>query len=186
MTNYLIISSSIRTNRLSHRVALFFENYIQENDLGTSEIFDLDKADFPLFDERLSNKKNPSDKMLQFSEDVQKNDAIIIVTPEYNGGYPASLKNAIDLLYPEWYKKPTAIATVSDGNFGGTQVIYSLQFSLWKMRAWVVPVRFPVPNVDKAYSENGVPSNPKLSNNKAKVLFEELDWAVEAKKRMAD
>lgn len=184
MSKFLIISSSIRQKRLSHRVTLFFENYIEENDLGACEIFDLNEASFPLFDERLSYQKNPSDKMIQYSEAVQKSDAVIIVTPEYNGGYPASLKNAIDLLYPEWYKKPVAVATVSDGNFGGTQVIYSLQFSLWKMRAWVVPARFPVPNVDKAYSESGLPSNPERSNQKAEALFGELEWAVEAKRRM--
>ncbi len=86
---------------------------------------------------------------------------MIIVTPEYNGGYPASLKNVVDLLYPAWHRKPVAISTVSDGSFGGTQVITSLQFSLWKIRAWTVPAMFPVPKAQEAFDENGQAAHPR-------------------------
>ncbi len=50
--------------------------------------------------------QHPSEGVLEFAKKVKAADGIIIVTPEYNGGYPASLKNAIDLLYVEW-KLPT-------------------------------------------------------------------------------
>jgi NADPH-dependent FMN reductase len=53
-------------------------------------------------------------------------------TPEYNGGYPASLKNVIDLLDYEWHRKPVVISTVTSGAFGASQVLISLQFILWK------------------------------------------------------
>src|SRR5690606_12915763 len=97
----------------------------------------------------------PSPDVLDFAERIRKADGVLIVTPEYNGGYPASLKNVVDLLYDEWYRKPIAIATVSDGIFGGTQVITSLLFSLWKIRAWVVPPRFPVLNVETSFNPDG-------------------------------
>ncbi|MGV2480467.1 UNVERIFIED_CONTAM: NAD(P)H-dependent oxidoreductase, partial [Salmonella enterica subsp. enterica serovar Weltevreden] len=69
--------------------------------------------------------ENPTQEMLQLAKTITEVDGVIIVTPEYNGGYPASLKNVIDLLYAEWKRKPIAIATVSAGPFGGSQVVTS-------------------------------------------------------------
>lgn len=134
----VILSASVRTGRKSHRVALFFKKFLIDNKIADVEILDLWQYKFPIFEERLRYQKNPSENVLQFAQQVKLSDAVIIVTPEYNGGYPASLKNVTDLLYDEWKRKPVAISMVSDGIFGGTQVITSLLFSLWKIGAWVV------------------------------------------------
>lgn len=174
MPHIAIISASIRIGRNSHRVALYFKNYLESGNLATVEILDLMEYNFPLFDERLQFQKDPSTGMLDFAEKIKSSDAVLIVTPEYNGGYPASLKNAIDLLYVEWYHKPVAIATVSDGVFGGTQVITSLQFTLWKMKALTVPAMFPVPNVKVLFDENGIPSDKQATDKRAATFIKEL------------
>jgi NAD(P)H-dependent FMN reductase len=184
MIHISIISSSVRSGRNSHRVALFFRNYLEVNNLASSEILDLDKYNFPLFNERLEYQEAPGDDVLDFAQKIKSSHGVIIVTPEYNGGYPASLKNAIDLLYDEWHKKPVAISTASDGQFGGSQVIASLQFSLWKIRAWTVPAMFPVPYVNKTFDENGNPVDVLKVNKRAENFIKELLWCIEAKKRM--
>ncbi len=186
MPQIIIISSSVRTGRNSHRVALYFKNYLVSNKLAKVEILDLNEYNFPLFDERLRFQKSPSAEMLDFSEKIKAAEGVLIVTPEYNGGYPASLKNAIDLLYEEWYRKPVAISTVSDGSFGGSQVITSLQFSFWKIRAWTVPAMFPVPKVRDSFDENGNPSDKTLTDKRASIFINELLWCIEAKNRMSD
>ncbi len=186
MPQITIISSSVRTGRNSHRVALYFKNYLVSNKLAKVEILDLNEYNFPLFDERLRFQKSPSAEMLDFSEKIKAAEGVLIVTPEYNGGYPASLKNAIDLLYEEWYRKPVAISTVSDGSFGGSQVITSLQFSFWKIRAWTVPAMFPVPKVRDSFDENGNPSDKTLTDKRASIFINELLWCIEAKNRMSD
>jgi NAD(P)H-dependent FMN reductase len=159
---------------------------VEENKLATVEILDLNDHQFPVFNERLKHQPNPSEPVLAFAEKIKSTDGVIIVTPEYNGGYPASLKNVIDLLYAEWQRKPIAISTVSDGNFGGTQVITSLQFTLWKIRAWTVAAMFPVPNVQEAFNEAGVPAEKERVYKRAKGFVGELLWCIEAKKRMKD
>lgn len=184
MTHIAIISASVRSGRKSDRVALYFKRFLEENIRVTAEILDLDKYNFPLFEERLRFQKNPSQEALDFAGRIKAADGVIIVTPEYNGGYPASIKNAVDLLYGEWQKKPVAISTSSDGNFGGSQVIISLQFTLWKIHAWTVPAMFPVPNVDKAFDESGIPSDKEITDKRAGVFIEELLWCIEAKRRM--
>lgn len=178
-----IISSSVREGRRSHNVALYFKKYLEGNDIATVDIIDLKEYNFPIFDERLKNLESPPPGAIEYAERVRRTNAIIIVTPEYNGGYPASIKNAIDLLYAEWKRKPVAISTVSDGIFGGTQVIISLQFSLWKIGAWTVPAMFPVPSVDDSFDDEGNPLEDGI-NKRAKLYVRELMWCIEASKRM--
>ncbi|UEG49609.1 NAD(P)H-dependent oxidoreductase [Ferruginibacter lapsinanis] len=185
MPHITIISSSVRTGRNSHRVALYFKKYLEEINQATAEILDLNAYNFPLFEERLRLQKSPAANVLEFAGKIKSADGVIIVTPEYNGGYPASLKNVVDLLYDEWNKKPIAISTVSDGVFGGTQVITSLQFSLWKIKAWTVPAMFPVPKVSDSFDENGVPKDKAATDKRAAGFIGELLWCIEAKKRMA-
>jgi NAD(P)H-dependent FMN reductase len=185
MPHIAIISSSVRTGRNSHRVAKFFNNYITEKKLADTEIIDLNEYQFPIFNERLRFQKDPTPAMLDFSQRIKSADGVIIVTPEYNGGYPAALKNAVDLLYDEWQRKPVAISTVSDGVFGGTQVITSLQFSLWKIRAWTVPAMFPVPKAHDAFDENGKPADEAGIHKRADGFIKELLWCIEAKSKMS-
>jgi NAD(P)H-dependent FMN reductase len=186
MPHIAIISSSVRINRNSHRVALYFKNYLENNQSATVEILDLAAYNFPIFDERLHLQKTPLAAAIDFAGKVKSADGVIIITPEYNGGYPASLKNAIDLLYEEWQKKPVAISTVSDGVFGGSQVITSLQFSLWKIRAWTVPAMFPVPKVQDAFDENGIPTDKITTDKRAENFINELLWCITAKNKMSN
>jgi NAD(P)H-dependent FMN reductase len=183
MSHIAILSSSVRTGRNSHRVSLFFKKFIEEGNLATAEILDLYEYQFPIFEERLSKMDQPSAAVLEFAEKIMNADGIIIVTPEYNGGYPASLKNVVDLLYPEWKRKPIALATVSDGPYGGTQVMTSLLFTLWKVGAWVVPAMYRVSKVHESYDEKGNASDPKTSKF-AKAFLDELIWSMEAKRKM--
>ncbi len=182
MRHISIISSSIREGRKSHNVALYFQSYLQENNLANTEILDLKVFNFPIFEGTLKTLKDPDENVLEFADKIKSSDGIIIVTPEYNGGYPASLKNAIDLLYEEWKHKPIAIVTVSSGPFGGSQALVALQFTLWKMRAWTIPAMFSVPTVDKAYDENGKAMDKLTSDKLAAVFIKELLWCIEADK----
>jgi NAD(P)H-dependent FMN reductase len=179
-----IISASVRTDRKSNRVALYFHKYITEHKIAIVKNLDLNIYKFPIFEERLKFMLKPSIQVLQFAEDIKNSDAVLIVTPEYNGGYPASLKNVIDLLTSEWKRKPIAIATVSNGDFGGSQVITSLLFSLWKIGAWVAPARFPVPNIEKTFNEKGEPTDKEVTDKRAKNFLDELIWCAEAKNKM--
>lgn len=185
MSKISILSASVRNNRSSHRVTKYFQNYLAENHPDQEvEIIDLDELNFPIFEERLSHQKSPAEKVVKFAEKIKESHGVIIVTPEYNGGYPASLKNAIDLLHPEWRRKPIAISTVSSGAFGGSQVIISLQFVLWKIRSWVVPAQFPVPNVDDSFDKDGKASDKEGTDKRAKNFIDELLWCMEANEKM--
>ncbi len=185
MSHIAIISSSVRRERKSHRVALYFQHYLQENKLATSAILDLKEYNFSVFEDTIKTLQNPSEKVLDFANKIKEADGIIIVTPEYNGGFPSSLKNVIDLLYDEWHNKPISISTVSAGIFGGTQALVSLQFILWKIGANVVTNMFPVPNVAKAFDVTGKASDKAATDKLAEYFVAELLESMEANKLTA-
>lgn len=186
MPHITIVLASVREGRKSERVARYFERELRNAGTETVSLLDLLALDLPIFHERLKHQKEPLPAALALREEINKANGIIIVTPEYNGGYPAALKNAIDLLYAEWHRKPVAIATVSDGSFGGTQVIMSLQFVLWKMHAWTVPVHFPVPKVGDAFADDGTPVDQGAWSRRTATFLTELRWCMEARKRMEE
>lgn len=180
MPHIVIISASIRPDRKSHRVALYFEKYLADNKLATTEIVDLKQYNFPIFNETLKIQKDPDAQTLEYAKKINLAHGVIIVTPEYNGGMPASLKNAIDVLYDEWRHKPTGIVTVSSGPFAGNQCLVSLQFSLWKMKAWTITEMFSVPKVEEAYNDEGIPKDKERTDKLAQVFIKELMWCVKA------
>lgn len=159
--NIKIISASIRNGRKSHRVAMFVEKWLKENTEHEVKLLDLKKLNFPLFEERLSFLENPEPKIVQFGKDIESADAVFIVTPEYNGSLPASLKNVIDLLYKEWMKKPISLALVSGGIFAGTQVAKDLEFTLYKIGAHITNSRLHVGTIGETFNENGEPAEDK-------------------------
>ncbi|MEO8068890.1 MAG: NADPH-dependent FMN reductase [Flavobacteriales bacterium] len=185
MPHIAILSASVRTGRKSHYAALFLQHYLEQQQLATVQLLDLAAYDFPIFHERLSKVSDPLPALVDFAKKVKDADGVIIVTPEYNGGYPAALKNAIDVLYDEWHRKPVAIAAASNGGFGGSQVLTSLGFTLWKMRAWLVPAMLRIPEVQKAFDAEGKPADAAAWDKRAKEFTSELLWCVEAGKAMA-
>lgn len=174
MARIALISSSIRNGRKSHRVSLYLQEKLQKDHGVEVIMLDLLEYEFPLFPERLKNLEKPDRKVTEFADQVKNADGILIVTPEYNGALPASLKNVIDLLFEEWKRKPIAISTVSSGAFGGSQVITSLVFMLWKIGAWMVPAMFPVPHIAEAFDEEGKPSDEAGTGKRAARFLEEL------------
>lgn len=184
MDRIAILSASVRDGRRSHRTALFLQRSITDRQLAEVDLIDLAAYDFPVFHERLKNLEPKPPAAVEFAQRITAADGVIIVTPEYNGGYPAALKNALDLLVDEWHRKPVAICTNSDGSFGGMQVITSLQFSLWKMKAWTVPALFPIPKVGMAFDEAGVPAEPEAMEKRAGRFLDELLWCIKAKALM--
>ena len=85
----------------------------------------------------------PYPNVQKWSEVAAAADGFVIVTPEYNHGYPAVLKNALDWLYPEFDHKPVGLVGVSNGAVGGARVIEQLRpimenFSMFAIRETVM------------------------------------------------
>ena len=106
-----------------------------------AELLDLRDYPMPFFDEPMGPamlKENYShESVKKWAAKIKESDAFIVVTPEYNHGYPAVLKNAIDSIFPEWNNKP--VGFLSYGNAGGARSIEQLRQVAIELR--MVPIR---------------------------------------------
>lgn len=114
-----IIIGSTRPGRIGEQVAQWILGEVSQTPGLRFNLIDLAVWNLPLFNEpgMPSKGQYTHDYTHQWSKEISGYDAFIFVTPEYNGGYPASMKNAIDYLYKEWTGKPAII--VSYGYGGG-------------------------------------------------------------------
>jgi NAD(P)H-dependent FMN reductase len=141
-----LIICSQRNPRVGPKVASLVLQVLTAHE-PTSPAYDLhliDLADYalPVFDEPVMPALVPSKMSYvhahtqRWSATIAAHAAFIFVTPQYNWGYPASLKNAIDYLYSEWKGKPALI--VSYGNRGGGRAAGQLRQVLEGVRMRVV------------------------------------------------
>lgn len=127
MNKIYIIIGSTRSGRIGPSIAeWFYKQAVKRKDLSF-EIVDLIDWELPMLNEPIPAKadKYLHDHTKKWSEKIAQADGFIIVTPEYNAGYPASLKNALDYLHKEWINKP--VAFVSYGWRGGVRAVEQLR-----------------------------------------------------------
>lgn len=178
MVRIPVILGSVRYGRRSERVARFLVAELEARDDVETELLDLVEYDFPIFRERLRYLEDPPDNLVDFAERVDRGDALIIVSPEYNKTYPAALKNALDALGPEVKNKPIGIATVSVGAFGGLVCVQALRMTMLNLGAVPVPGYFPVPHADQNFDEDGTPTDPKYRERADRLIDELIEFAT--------
>lgn len=107
-----IIIGSTRPGRIGTQVAEWVELNLPKVEGVDYEVVDIKEWDLPMFDEPMhpSAHDYKFDHTKAWSEKISQASGYVFVTPEYNKGYPASLKNAIDYLAQEWTDKPVILA----------------------------------------------------------------------------
>ncbi len=156
------------------------------------ELLDLRDYPLPFFDEPQSPAWNKGEYA---NEDVQRwaariadGDAFIMVAGEYNHGYPAVLKNAIDYLYPEWARKP--VGFVGYGNAGGARAVEQLRQVVVELQMWPIrsAIHLPLP-VYIAVMHEPMPPNLELFKplkegrvDHVERFLSELIWSARALK----
>ncbi len=123
----LVIMGSVRAGRHCPQITEWVVGIARQTDGLSFETIDLRDWHLPLDDEPVipaqGSYNQPHTKA--WSEKVAGADAVVIVTPQYNWGYPAVLKNALDHLYAEWRDKPLLIVTY--GGHGGVKCAAQLR-----------------------------------------------------------
>src|ERR1035437_8108281 len=123
-----IVIGSTRPGRVGPKFATWFRSLAIAHDGFDVELVDLAQLNLPFLDEpshpRL--RQYVHQHTIDWSRTVERSDAFVFVTPEYNFGYSAALKNAIDYLSQEWADK--AVGFVSYGGVaGGTRAVQQLK-----------------------------------------------------------
>lgn len=115
-----VILGTPRQGRASERVAAFVVDEVAKRPGVETELIDVRTLALPV------NDAGESIKDPGFSAAMHRADALVLVVPEYNHGYPGLLKHALDTNLSEYIHKAVGICGVSAGGFGGTRVIENL------------------------------------------------------------
>lgn len=115
-----VILGTVRQGRMSEHVARFVFDEVKKRKGVETELIDIRDIALPTTD------AGEAIKDVGFSGTIERADALIIVTPEYNHGYPGLLKHVLDTNLKEYIHKAVGVCGVSAGGFGGARVVESL------------------------------------------------------------
>lgn len=136
-----VILASIRNNRFGDKPANWIASLAEQMPDFAVEILDLKNYQLPMFAEGTSPAQIEGSygkpEVDQWAGKIAEADGFIFVTPEYNHGYPASLKNNLDYIYKEWNKKPMCV--VAYGGVGGARAVEQLREVAIELQ--MVPIR---------------------------------------------
>ncbi|WP_324603515.1 NAD(P)H-dependent oxidoreductase [Streptomyces sp. SPB074] len=99
----------------------------------------------------------------------------MVVTPEYNHSYPASLKNVIDWHNPQWHAKPVAFVSYG-GLSGGLRAVEHLRPVFAEVHAVTVRDTISFHGARERFAEDGSPKDPESVNTAAETLLTRLEW----------
>jgi NAD(P)H-dependent FMN reductase len=170
-----VILGTARAGRQSEKAAQFILQKAREAGLE-SELVDVRNYRIEATD-----NTETSAQAQKLSEMANRADGFIIVSPEYNHGYPGELKMLLDMLFGQYAHKPVGICGVSSGAWGGARMVEQLRQVCLAFH--MVPTSEAVyfPKIQELFDENGNFLG-KSQSVQAKKLLTELIWYAEALK----
>jgi NAD(P)H-dependent FMN reductase len=181
MPRLLIVIASTRPRRAGLPIARWFIDRAQAHGEFDIDVADLAELKLPLLDEpehprmRRYTKQHTKD----WSERVAAADAAVFVTAEYNFGYPAALKNAIDYLHHEWNYKPVGFVSYG-GVAAGTRAVQQLKQVVTTLRMFPVFEAVSIPFHAQFIDDDGVLQPNEVMEQAATAMLEELVRVEEA------
>lgn len=171
-----IVVGSTRANRFSEKPAQWiYELASARADLDV-ELLDLRDFPLPFFEEALppgiANDSYDNPAVVRWRDKVREADGFVVCSPEYNHGYPAVLKNALDYVYHAWKRK--AVAFVSWGGAGGTRGVEQLR--LVAIELDMVPTRFAVHIQNPWLVKDVADIDTEQNRRNAAALLDNLAW----------
>lgn len=178
-----VIIASTRPGRKGPAIAYWLVEMLKGQSDFEIELLDLKEIDLPFVDEpehpRLQQYQHEHTK--KWSKKINAADAFIFVTPEYNFGYPATLKNALDFLYQEWTYKPLGFVSYG-GISGGTRSVQMLKQVVTALKMVPLTEAVHIPYFNKHIDDEGEFIGDEGHVHMAQGLFKELvRWTKQLK-----
>jgi NAD(P)H-dependent FMN reductase len=175
MPNLTIIVGSTRPGRAGAPIAQWFAARAKDHGGFDVNVVDLAELGLPLLDEpnhprlRTYTQQHTRD----WSAIVDAADAVVFVTPEYNYGYPASVKNAIDYLHQEWQHKPVGFVSYG-GVAAGTRAVQQLKQVVTTLRMLPIFESVNIPFHSKLVDSDGAFHPSEGLDQAAGAMLDEL------------
>ncbi|HEX5873158.1 MAG TPA: NAD(P)H-dependent oxidoreductase [Pyrinomonadaceae bacterium] len=169
--NIPVLLGTNRKQRKSVSAARWVVSEMEKRPEIRTRLFDVADFDLPQDDYGQEIK----DRFPEWRDAIINADGLVIVTPEYNHGYPGSLKAVLDLLLREYVHKAVAFVGVSAGPWGGTRVIESMVPMVRELGLAVTFTDLNFPKVEKVFDEQGKLLDNAF-DNRVSAFLDELVW----------
>jgi NAD(P)H-dependent FMN reductase len=179
MYNVKIIIASTRRGRKGPSVASWVYDVVKKHAAFDTELIDLAVINLPFLDEphHPRFRKYEQQHTKDWSAKIDPADAFIFVTPEYNYGYPAPLKNALDFLWQEWNYKPVAFVSYG-GIAAGTRCVQMLKQVVSALIMVPLHESVNIPFFTKHINEEGKFIPDEVLDKSLEIMLHELEtWA---------
>lgn len=177
--NLAVIVGSVREGRFGPVVADWFVEQAKRHDEFVTDLIDLADIDLPLALPPTPPALQPDlprpEGMAELTRRLDAADAVVIVTPDYNRSFPASLKAAIDWHYTQWKAKPIGFVGYS-GLSGGLLAIEQLRQVFNELHAHTVRDYVTFPSYYRLFSPDGTLRDPQGPEDAAKAMLDQLLW----------
>jgi NAD(P)H-dependent FMN reductase len=175
MPKLLTIIASTRPERVGLPVGTWFQDQARTHGGFELDLADLYELDLPLLDEPNHPRMQKYTKAHTeaWSATVDSADAVVIVTAEYNYGYPAALKNAIDYLHHEWRYKPVGFVSYG-GVAAGTRAVQQLKQVVGALQLFAVSNSVNIPFVTQFLDDDRVIQANDVMIQAAGAMLDEL------------
>src|ERR1700733_5211745 len=182
-----VIVGSTRQGRFSEKPARWILQHLKKRDGVDARLLDLRDFPMPFFDQpatpAMPGRAPYENEVVQrWTAEIARSDGFVFVTPEYNYGPPAVLKNALDWVYPEWNRK--AAAFVSYGAAAGARSVQQLRETAIELQLAPVRSSVHIPAAVLWAHFQGGDVNAGLAELEApaKAMIDDLLWWSEALK----
>jgi len=175
-----IIIGSTREGRWGDKVAHWFADEARQRPDLLVDVVDLAEVDIPAV---LPMRHTP--EVQAYAERIDRADAFVVVTPEYNHSYPASLKQAIDVLNAPWRRKPVAFVSYG-GLSGGLRAVEHLRQVFAELHATTIRETVSLHRHPLLFDESGALVEPSGLAEAAKVMLDDLVWWASALRTARD
>ena len=165
-----VIVGSNREGRFGGTVADWMVTRSRQRDDLTVDVIDLADVDLPMV-----YPQQPEPGVADYIERIERADAFIVVTPEYNHGYPAGLKQAIDLPRDQWRRKPVAFVSYG-GVGGGLRAVEQLRQVFAELHAVTMRDQVSFHMAWELFDESGHVRQPTRYNAAATTMLDHLAW----------
>lgn len=181
MPTLQIIIASTRPGRVGLPVGQWFAARAREHGAFTVDVADLAEINLPFLDEPNHPRLQQYTKQhtIDWSARVGAADAFAMVVPEYNYGYPATIKNAFDFLHEEWRYKPVGFVSYG-GVSAGTRSVQQLKAVVTTLAMLAVTEAVSIPFVRERIGEQGELVANDVMNAAADAMLEALARAAVA------
>lgn len=174
-----VIIGSIREGRLGAAVGDWFADRAKAD--GRFQVDLIDLKDSALPDCLVESEERIPACVTDLGERLHAADAYVMVTPEYNHSFPASLKNAIDWYFDQWQAKPVGFVSYG-GVSAGLRAVEALRLVMPELHATTVRDVVCFPNVWEQLDESGALAQNDRSDQAAAKLLDQVEWWAAALK----